>query len=687
MAVDTAPSSGRRLDVEGLRGVAILLVVVFHIWFGRVSGGVDAFLFISGFFLIPSLLRAQTGAAPVDNPLPRLARVLKRLWIPMAATVAVTVLATWFVYPSSRRSETLIEALWSDLFVENWALGLRGHSYADATSLPSPFQHLWSLSVQAQVFVVLIAGLTLAGAGLRRLARRGMLAPARMRQVLVGALVAATIGSLAWATVGGAADQTLNYYSTAARFWEIALGGLVGLALTGVTVGRWVRQLAGLAGLTLLVSTGLLVDGAQSFPGPAALLPLGGTVLVFLAGTGGASVVSAALSRRPVVYLGGLAYQLYLWHWPLLMLFLVYRNYHGSPVRQVSLVDGLAIIAGSLLLAAVADFLLKPDSPIRSLKVRTPAVLAGTVAALVVALHTWLVPVQTASADAIDWSEYPGAAASAGQPVPDGIDFLPRVEAARADLPQTAEDKCYNDGRRSSDLVICDYGAPRSPGRKVLALVGGSHAEHYLPALDDIGRAHGFTVETVLMAGCQLAAGAHAGESSKSELCRQWQDKALMHVLDTRPDAVFTNSTRPAREFGAGDRTPDWYIDVFRTLSDAGLPVVGVRDLPWLMTADGEPRQPFDCMAVRHDPDGCGVARHLVLKPEDPAVAAVGALPGVALLDFSDLHCGPEHCPAVVGNVLVYRDAHHFSKTFMLSMTPFVESALGTALGWYGQTQ
>lgn len=684
-ALRRAPGTAapRRSDIEGLRGVAILLVVIFHIWMGTVSGGVDAFLLISGFFLIPSLLRAQTGADPVNNPLPRLWRVLKRLWIPMAATVAVTVLATWYVYPSSRRAETLIDALWSDLFVENWALGLAGHTYADATSLPSPFQHLWSLAVQAQIFVVLIGGLTLAGLALRHAAARGRLASTAIRPILVTALVAGTLASFGWATFG-AADQSLNYYNTASRFWEIALGGLLGLVVAKLRFAGWFRQLAGLAGLAMLIATGLVLDGAASFPGPAALLPLGGTVLVFLAGTGGGSLVTRGLSAPPMVYLGRIAYPLYLWHWPLLVLFLVYRNYHGTPVREVSLADGLAIVAVSLLLAASTEFLLKPDSPIRALRLRTPVVLTGTVAALIVAIQGWMVPVQVASADSIDWSLHPGAAASMGEPAPRGVDFVPKVEASRADLPQTAEDGCVNDGLENSDLVICDYGAPREPGRKVLSLIGGSHAEHYLPALDAIGLEHDFTVETVVMAGCSMGSGPAAEEAATSEICREWQRNAMDHLLATRPDAVFTNSTRPAPEFGTGDRVPTRYLDVFVRLADAGIPVVGVRDLPWLMTPDGETREPFDCMAVRDDPVACGVQRSLSLSPEDPAVAALGGLPGVSLLDFSDLHCGPENCPAVVGNILVYRDAHHFSKTFVMTMRPFIEHDLGEALGWFG---
>lgn len=676
--------TGRRPDVEGLRGVAILLVVIFHIFVGTVSGGVDAFLFISGFFLIPSLLRAQSGPDAVNNPIPRIWRILKRLWIPMALTVAVTVLATWYIYPSSRRSETLIDAVWSDIFVENWALGLQGHTYADATSLPSPFQHLWSLSVQAQIFIALIGGLTLLGLALRTLAKRGRLKDTAIRPILIGVLVAVTAGSFVYGTVGVTMNQTLNYYNTGARFWEIALGGLLGLVLANVTVPGWARQIAGVIGLTMLVITGLVVDGAATFPGPAALLPIGGTILIFVAGTGGSSVVTAALSTRPAVYLGSLAYPLYLWHWPLLMLFLVYRNFHGTPVTQVSLVQGVSIIVVSLLLSVLSTWLLDADSPLRKLHIRTPMIIAATVAALTVALNAWLTPAQIASADSIDWTQHPGASASLGQPTPGGVDFLPRPEASRSDLPQTAFDGCYNDGLKNSDLVVCDYGAPREPGRKVLSLIGGSHAEHFLPALNAIGKEHGFTVETVVMGGCQMAAGPTAGESKPDDpICLEWQGKAMEHLLATRPDAVFTNSTRPAAQWGTGDVTPSWYVDVFTTLSNAGIPVIGVRDLPWLMTPDGADREPFDCMAVRNDPLECGTKRALSLSPVDPAIEAVGGLPGVTLLDFNDLNCGPEDCPAVIGNVLVYRDAHHYSRTFMISMTPYIERELGPALGWF----
>ena len=102
-----------------------------------------------------------------------------------------------------------------------------------------------------------------------------------------------------------------------------------------------------------------------------------------------------------------------------------------------------------------------------------------------------------------------------------------------------------------------------------------------------------------------------------------------------------------------------------------------------LLDEEGNKREPFDCMAVRDDPVSCGVQRSLSLSPEDPGVEILGDLPGVSLLDYSDLHCGPDDCPVVVGNVLVYRDAHHFTKTFVLTMKPFIERDLGEALGWF----
>ncbi|MFM9376293.1 acyltransferase family protein [Gordonia sp. VNK21] len=684
-AAPATRSAQRRPDVEGLRGVAVLLVVVFHIWVGTVSGGVDAFLFISGFFLIPSLIRAQISLRPVDNPLPRLWRVLTRLWIPMAAVVAATVAATWYVYPSSRHAEILIDALWSDLWAVNWTLGLHGHTYADATSLPSPFQHLWSLAVQAQVFAVLIVGITLAGVGLRALGRRWTrLGPEPIRRTLIAAVLAGGLVSFGYATLVGPADQTLNYYSTFSRFWEIALGGLLGFALAGRTVPAVLRQPAGAAGLTMLVITGLVVDGATQFPGPAALLPLGGTILVFIAGTGGSSAVSAVLSTAPVVYLGTIAYHLYLWHWPVLMTYLVYRTFHATPIDGVGPADGLAIIAVSLVLAVISHRLLAPEAPRRTRRIRTPAILAGTIAALVVAVQAWAAPVPLTAADQVDWTQHPGAASlGSGTVEPAGIPFIPRVEASRADLPQTGLQGCFNDGLTNADLISCDYGAPREPGRRVLMLIGGSHAEHYLPALDAIGVRQDLTVEAVIMAGCQMAAGPSAAQSSESDHCRRWQAAAMDHVLTTRPDAVVTNSTRPVGVYGAGDTTPPWYAEAFRAFSEAGIPAVGIRDLPWLMDAQWKTRQPFDCMAVRADPIACGVPRSVGLAATDPAVPVLGGLPGVSLLDFTDLHCTRTDCPVVVGNVLVYRDAHHFTKTFMLSMTPYIEDGLLRALDWF----
>ncbi|MFT3714970.1 MAG: acyltransferase family protein [Gordonia sp. (in: high G+C Gram-positive bacteria)] len=677
----------RRADVEGLRGVAVFLVVVFHIWVGTVSGGVDAFLFISGFFLIPSLIKAQTGDAPVNNPLPRLWRVLKRLWLPMAATVAVTVLATWFVYPSTRRSETLIDGVWSDLWAVNWTFALNGRSYTAASAMPSPFQHLWSLAVQAQIFALLIVGITLAGLGLRTLARRAgtTSADSRVRRSLIGLVVAVTVASFVYANVLAHLNQTLNYYDTFARFWEISLGGLLGLVLTGRVVTGWIRQIAGVVGLIMLGITGLVVNGTATFPGWQALLPVGGAILVFVAGTGGTSVVSRILSTRPLVYLGTIAYHLYLWHWPILIMYIVYRNYHASPIKSVSLAAGTAIIVVSLLVASAAHFVFKPDSPILKYRVRTPIVIAGTVAAVVVAVQAWTAPAPEVSASPVDPVQHPGAAAYAdGAPVPDGVPFVPTLAASRADLPATGLTGCMNDGQKNSDVVACDYGAKREPGRKVLMLVGGSHAEHFLPALDQIGKKNGFTVSAVIMAGCRMAAGPDAAESSESPRCLEWQRKVMDYVVAQRPDAVFTNATRPGNNWGDPDQTPQFYIDVFKRFSDAGLTSIGVRDLPWLMDQQGNTREPFDCMAVKNDANACGVSRSFALAPQNPADAALGGLPGVHNVDFTDLHCNATWCPVVVGNVLVYRDSNHFTGTFMRTMAPYIERQLAAVEPWLG---
>ena len=278
---DSTPVVARRQadwrpEIQGLRAVAVLLVVVFHIFTDRVSGGVDIFLFISAFFLTGSFTRKMEAGRPL---------AVGRYWLhvftrlmPMAVlTILLTLVAVATVYPLADRASWRTEALASALYVENWTLAFNAVDYyaADNTSL-SPFQHFWSLSVQGQVFI-LWPLLFLVSALVAR--RTG----ARPRAVLTTAFASVFVVSLLWSVTQTSQNQAFTYFDTRARLWEFALGSLLALVLPFIHLGRRTRVFLGWAGLASMIAVGVVVDVQGAFPGWIALWPLMSATAVIVA--------------------------------------------------------------------------------------------------------------------------------------------------------------------------------------------------------------------------------------------------------------------------------------------------------------------------------------------------------------------------------------------------------------------
>ncbi|OLT09449.1 hypothetical protein BJF78_30780 [Pseudonocardia sp. CNS-139] len=336
--------AGYRPELQGLRALAVVLVVVYHVWVGRVSGGVDVFFFVTGFLLTGQLVRAaEQGSLDVRQ---RWSRTLVRL-VPTAAVVlAATAVAGAVLLPASRWAQTVREIGAAALFVENWQLAADAVDYAAQNDMASVVQHFWSLSIQGQVFLLwplLIAVVALA-------CRR---APGQLRRRATLALFGVFVVSLAYSVELTVTDQPLAYFHTLTRLWEFAAGGLFALHADRIVLGLRARVAAGWAGVVGLVACGAVLPVSTVFPGVAALWPTGCAALVLLAGrTGAAGGVDRLLAARPVRYLGDISYALYLWHWPVLVLWLVTRGQQAVGLR-----GGAAIVLVSLVLAAVTHHL------------------------------------------------------------------------------------------------------------------------------------------------------------------------------------------------------------------------------------------------------------------------------------------------------------------------------------------
>ena len=326
-----------RYDLDGLRGIAIALVAMFHIWFGRVSGGVDVFLALSGFFFGGKILRAALDPAASLSPVTETIRLIRRLVPALVVVLAGCALLTILVQPQTRWETFADQSLASLGYYQNWELASTASNYLRAGEAVSPLQHIWSMSVQGQFYIAFL----LLVAGCAYLFRRPL--GSRLRTGFVVLLTALTVASFVYAIIAQQADQTTAYYNSFARAWELLLGALVGALIPYIRWPMWLRTAAATVALAAVVSCGALIDGVKEFPGPWALVPVGATVLMILAGanlpgdpttTAKMPLPNRLLATRPLVTLGAIAYSLYLWHWPLLIFWLSYTGHRHAELRR-----------------------------------------------------------------------------------------------------------------------------------------------------------------------------------------------------------------------------------------------------------------------------------------------------------------------------------------------------------------
>jgi peptidoglycan/LPS O-acetylase OafA/YrhL len=693
-----------RHDLDGLRGVAIALVAMFHVWFGRVSGGVDVFLALSGFFFGSSLLRSVLTPGSSLNPGPRILRLARRLLPALIVVLAAAAVLTVLVQPQTRWQTFADQTLASLGYYQNWELAATASNYLKAGEAVSPLQHIWSMSVQGQfyiAFMLLTLGLAVV---LRRLLSR------RLRTAFVAVLAVLTVASFVYAVIAHNTDQVTAYYNSFARAWELLLGVLIGAVVPFVRWPMWLRTLLASVGLVAILSCGALIDGVKQFPGPWALVPVGAAVLLILSGanlnarpeTGGRlPLPNRVLATRPLVTLGEMAYSLYLWHWPLLIFWLAYT---GEPHARFG--DGLVILLISGVLAYLTmRFVEEPlrqrgtpavvgawdAQPSRRERLRRPAVLGGTVVVLLgvtltVTSFGWRGHVAAQRANGTELATlsptgYPGARALInGARVPQ-LPFRPTVLEARDDVPRSTSDGCISDFDNVG-IINCTYGD--ASATRTVALAGGSHAEHWITALDILGKEHHFKVVTYLKMGCPLTTEQMPlvmGDNRPYPKCREWNQRVMAKLIKDRPDFVFTTSTRPWN-IKPGDTMPGTYIGIWKQFDDNKIPVLAIRDTPWLVR-DGKPFQPADCLAKGGDAVSCGIKRSQVLSERNQTLDYTSRFPLLKALDLSDAVCRKDFCRAIEGNVLVYHDAHHLSATYMRTMTPELGRQMGAATGWW----
>jgi peptidoglycan/LPS O-acetylase OafA/YrhL len=670
---------GFRPDIEGLRAVAIVAVLLCHaglVFFAGGYVGVDVFFVISGFLITRLLLGEveKTGSVSLRGFYARRARRLLPLSAVLLATVGVLSL---LLLSPVRAVEVAGDIISSAIYTANWHFAAQSVDYFAQDIEPSPVLHLWSLAIEEQFYLVWPT-LLLAVTWLWR--RRG----ASVRPALWVTLALVLAGSFALGLKLTGDQPAAAYFSTFGRAWELGLGAA--LALLGALRIRQVAAAAlGWAGLAAIVYAAISFDATTPFPGTAALLPTLGAACLILAGAslygqarGGPA---ALLSLRPVRYVGRISYSWYLWHWPALI-------FAAAIWGPLSVVAGLAVVIASLLPTVVTHHLI--EDPVRLSKVlalRPNRALAVGLACMVVgvgagiALRDFQPVLNTAPL-----SQVKGAAALSEQPNPQQ-----RADAVRPNPLRASADrsKAYYDGClvgiSGTNSNKCLYGDPK--GKHTLILFGDSHAMQYFPALDELAEKHHWRLITLTKAECtpgEVEIRSMVADREYSQ-CDEWREETLRRIEQGNPktavvvmsgDTDYTPYGVDGEELSGkagAARLEAGYLASLRRIHHAGLRTVVIKDTP--ASASNVP----SCVSedLNHLSSCAFAMVHDGTKDFDSRAAR--AAPDTDLIDINSQICPDGLCRAVIGNALVYRDKSHLTATFARTLAPAIDRGLRRA--------
>lgn len=673
-------------EIQGLRAIAVAVVILFHFWPTALPGGfvgVDVFFVISGFLITGHICREVEAHGRV-RVVQFWARRIRRLLPASLLVLAVVGVVTVLVVPLSNWASFFRNIGGSAIYVQNWVLATDAVDYWAQSAATPPTQHYWSLSVEEQFYLVwplLFALISLrwvhARFGLRRTAL-----------VLMGAVVILGFAYSVWFSFK---TPSVAYFSTFTRSWEFALGGVIGVTGTLTRMPDWIRGLIAWFGIVLIAISVLFLSEKLPFPGYAAVLPVVGTALVIMAGTVRAPwSVSVFSSIRPIRYVGDISYSLYLWHWPILIL----APFIIGPVHFVA---KIALLVLTLVLAALTKKFV--EDPARrwkwlAIKRSVPtfalaAVVSGLLVLTSVAAPGWAsteMTSQIASANKYATSSQSCVGASAA--LTENCDVTGKKPAVpSADIvfqnfnPEI--EKCFSQDDNPA-LIECKFGV-QDGATKHVALVGDSHAGAIAPALMRLAREQKWDLRVFLKPGCTWAETVRYrqdGNQKAQANCTTWREKVDRRLVEgTKFDAVVTTSyalvtnsvvTQDGNAYGASVTGLRKTWTAFHAANPA--PVFVIRDDPnW-------PDSAVTCLQQASSADQCTETPDRAFSFRDPQIEAAQGQTGVDLIDFSDVYCPKGTCRSVIGGITVYRDQHHLSEAFALTLAPVLLSRMQAAV-------
>lgn len=681
-----------RLDIQGLRALAVALVVIFHLTPKTVPGGyigVDVFFVISGYLITAHLLREVTRTGRV-----RLAefwaRRVRRLLPAAFLVLAVSTAAVYFILPDTLREQNFLEIAFATVYALNWRLAADSVDYLAADNAPSIAQHYWSLSVEEQFYIVwpllIIAAIWIAARS-RRISRE---------QAITGALVFVFIASLAFSIYETARSQPSAYFITTTRAWEFAVGGLAALipATAASKLTKPLHAALSWLGLAAIVGAALLFTGDSAFPGWIALIPVIGTALLLWIGDSDHTWSPQFLAKAgPIQLVGDTSYAVYLWHWPLII---VATSMLG---RAPGWIWGSIIVAATIGLAVATKYLV--EDPVRRapgfLKLRLPTfgLMAAGMAAI---LALTIIPVNVGAAQTADRQAAIAAGSADAESCFGAFAVLndcadPYAYADTVDPTATQADEfwpyrdhldpdpCISANVANRMEVACDTDRG---GSQTVMLLGDSHMYAMYAGFDAAAQEASWNLSMRARSGCAgFGVVSQNSAADRAERCAVWSGEVQRELLanDAIDTVVFTSYERNY----AGSEAQA--TAMLKALSDAGKRVIVMRDVPGAGT---ERQTGPECVeAAGNVNDACAVTvdAGLIADADSTtlgldtwlatAVADANAAgTEIEVIDPRDVLCTGDVCHVVIGGTIVYQDSNHVAATFARTLAPWFEEKL-----------
>lgn len=640
-----------RPDIEGLRAIAILLVVAAHAdvpWLAGGFVGVDVFYVLSGYLITGLLVREAAATGTVDFA-DFYARRFRRLMPGLLLMLACTGLAAWLLVAPADQPAQAMAAVSAAAWLSNFHFAFSDLGYFTPDAETNLYLHTWSLGVEEQFYLVWPALLVLslgAWKGATRTAR-----PDRLKTVLVATFLTSLLASLWWTRT----EPLIAFYMMPARGWQFALGALVFLhfGARGSTAsdgeerhaGADLLSIAGWLGLGMVLAASIVFDSSTPYPGTSALLPSIGAAALLASGTRPSTTgVARLLSLRPMLAIGRVSYAWYLWHWPVMLI--------GASVIRTDLAANRFFLVALSFALAFASYRWV-ESPLRHktrLVARPRLVVAGSFACMIIAASI-----------ALRWHNH----ATDRLKDPDQVPF----QAIRYDAPAIYTMPC-DDWYYSAEVKPCVFGSENAPHTAIA--MGDSIGLQWFPAFADIFGSPDWRLIVLTKSSCAMVDAPYFYPRLGRYFteCSQWRQDALSFVARIKPDIVILGSSE-----GYDYTREDWLngtTSVLESIADFSTRIVILRPTPVL---------PFDgpsCLAPRSwlHASLFGGSRCVApaYNPRSDAIfaslqRAASRFSNVAVVDMTDAVCPSGVCHAELDGRIVFRDSRHLSAKFAESLS------------------